>query len=99
MELSEKVQAVLHRCKLMNCINEGQAVSIGSFESGSEGREDVTATIESMVASELMAKGTKGTYLLTSAGAAAISAAVFTPKSHLRSMSKQYGRPPINKLQ
>ncbi len=95
----ETSKIILFRCRAMNCINQGQAVSIGSFESDFGGRNEATAALGEMVLANLLSKGTSGTYLLTQAGADAISTSVLSQENFVQSRSKQFRRPPVNKLQ
>ena len=99
MELTQDMQLVLQRCRSMNCINEGQALSLGTFDSDFGGRNAVLATIEAMVAAKLIVGGPSGAYLLTSAGADILLSPAFVRKNSSQSKARQYGRPPINKLQ
>ena len=97
MDLSSDMQAVLQRCKSMNCINEGQAISLGTFDSDFGGRSNVVGTMKALVDAKLIVNGPSGTYLLTRAGAEAMLSSVVAQKNQVK--ARQYGRPPVNKLQ
>ena len=99
MELSSDMQIVLQRCKSMNCITEGQALSLGTFDSEFGGRNNVIAAMKAMVVANLIVNGPSGTYLLTRSGADVLLSPAFARKNNPQSKARQYGRPPVNKLQ
>lgn len=97
MELSGDVRIILNRCRVMNCIYEGQSFSARSF-SGACGEPDRSEQVlEEMVEQALIVKKAAGAYSLTAEGAAALktSAAALKQQGNPR---RQFGRPPVNKL-
>ncbi|VVB49867.1 protein of unknown function [Beijerinckiaceae bacterium RH AL1] len=72
MKNAENTELVLRRCKVMNCVLEGQSFSLGIMDSELGGRETVEATMKTMSAAGLVSAGRNGTYVLTGAGAEAI---------------------------
>ena len=94
MQSPENTNLVLRRCKTMNCVYEGQSFSIGIMDGELGGRETTEATLKTMTAAKLVSPGQHGTYVLTGAGAEAISGLVSSRRpSHARSGSWQARRP------
>jgi len=99
MDLSKNTQIILRRFKTLNCVTAGQVMSIGMFQSDFGGLDHAKTAMKAVMADNLVAEGPHGTYMLTSAGAEALSKSTFTQKSLLQSRMRSFSRPPVNKLQ
>ena len=82
---TENTNLVLYRCKTMNCVYEGQAFSVRALHGELGGREATDATITAMVDAHLISHGANGTFILTGAGAAAISELPVKRRSYTKS--------------
>ena len=99
MDLSKEMQIILYRCKSMNCVNEGQTISLGMFDSDFGGRDLAADAMKTAVGSNIVNEGRNNTYVLTGIGAEALAKSVYTPKTFKQGNFRQNTRPPVNKLQ
>ncbi len=98
MEISSDVRIILNRCRMMNCVYEGQSFSAKSF-SGACGEPDRSEqALQDMVEQALIVKTAAGAYSLTAEGAAALKTSAAAFKQQGFPKRQQFGRPPVNKL-
>ena len=98
MEISGDVHIILNRCRMMNCIYEGQSFSAKSF-SGACGEPDRSElAFEDMVEQALIVRNAAGAYSLTAEGAAALKSSSAAFKQQGFPKRQQSGRPPVNKI-
>lgn len=98
MELSSDVRIILNRCRMMNCIYEGQSFSAKSF-SGACGEPDRSGQIlDGMVEQALLVRTPVGAYCLTAEGAAVLKSSAAAFKQQGSPKRPQFARPPINKM-
>ena len=98
MEISSDIRIILNRCRMMNCIYEGQSFSAKSF-SGACGEPDRSEqALEDMVEQAFIVRNAAGAYCLTADGAAALKSSMATFKQQGFPKRQQFGRPPINKM-
>ncbi len=98
MEISGDIRIILNRCRMMNCIYEGQSFSAKSF-SGACGEPDRSElALEDMVDQALVIRNVAGAYCLTAEGAAALKSSAAAFKQQGFPKRQQFGRPPVNKL-
>lgn len=98
MEISGDIRIILNRCRMMNCIYEGQSFSAKSF-SGACGEPDRSElALEDMMEQALVVRNVAGAYSLTAEGAAALKSSAAAFKQQGLRKRQQFGRPPVNKL-
>ena len=98
METSVDVRTILNRCRMMNCLYEGQSFSPKSF-SGACGEPDRSdLALEDMVEQALIVKNAAGAYSLTAEGAAMLKTSTAAFKQQGFPKRQQFGRPPVNKM-
>ncbi len=98
MEISNDVRTILDRCRVMNCIYEGQSFSGKSFSGAFPEPERGEAAVDEMIGSGLVVKNVTGAYSLTSAGAATLKSAAAAHKQQAFPRRQMQSRPPINKV-
>ena len=98
MEISGDIRIILNRCRMMNCIYEGQSFSAKSFSGacGESNRSEMA--LETMVEQALVVRNVAGAYSLTAEGAAAIKSSEEAFKQQGSRKRQQFSRPPVNKL-
>ena len=80
MDISNDVRTILDRCRIMNCIYEGQSFSGKMFTGAFAEPDRSDAAVDEMVGSGLIVKNATGAYSLTSSGAAVLKSAAPTPR-------------------
>lgn len=98
MDISGDVGIILNRCRMINCIYEGQSFSAKSFSGAFAEPDRSEKALEDMVERAFIVRNAAGAYSLTADGAAALKSAAASFKQQGSPKRQQFGRPPVNKM-